>query len=533
MKIDTIKINGFGKIKDKEIELKDGINIIYGENESGKSTILKFIESMLYGLSKNKNGKNRSDFDRYQPWDDLAFSGKMKYTLQNGEEYEVFREFKKKNPVIYNGFNEDISKQFKVDKSTGISFFEEQVSVDRISFCNTAMIGQQEVKLEKADTNAMIQKISNLVTTGDDTISFQKSMEKLNKMQNEMVGTQRTKQKPINMVESNIKQLLESKKELSLYQKNAENSAKDCERINKEIEALHTQKENLKQTKQSVNENKIQNIEQKFKRRIGIFLFLFLIMTAALLFATLKTIAVAMIPVVLAVVDAFVMIKMKANFQGKNENLDSNQIEKELEKIESKINDLKLQNHILESEKSNLDEKLEKLAKIEEDLEEQKEIENELISLDTSFNLAKECLEEAYEEMKHNITPKFEQKLCEIIAEITENKYENIFIHDETGLNIEVENGAYMPVENLSIGTIDEMYLSLRLSLLSEISKENLPIFLDESFAYFDNQRLRNMLCYLQDKNYNHQIIIFTCSNREEIALNELKIEYHRIDLEK
>ena len=68
MKLDTIKINGFGKIKNKEIKLKDGINIIYGENESGKSTILKFIESMLYGLSKNKNGKNKSDFDRYQPW---------------------------------------------------------------------------------------------------------------------------------------------------------------------------------------------------------------------------------------------------------------------------------------------------------------------------------------------------------------------------------------------------------------------------------------------------------------------------------
>ena len=119
MKLDTIKINGFGKIKNKEIKLKDGINIIYGENESGKSTILKFIESMLYGLSKNKNGKNKSDFDRYQPWEDLEFSGKIKYTLQNGEEYEVFREFKKKNPIIYNSFNEDISKQFKVDKSTG------------------------------------------------------------------------------------------------------------------------------------------------------------------------------------------------------------------------------------------------------------------------------------------------------------------------------------------------------------------------------------------------------------------------------
>ena len=48
--------HGFGKLKDKEINLEEGINIIYGKNETGKSTLLKFIISMFYGLSKNKNG---------------------------------------------------------------------------------------------------------------------------------------------------------------------------------------------------------------------------------------------------------------------------------------------------------------------------------------------------------------------------------------------------------------------------------------------------------------------------------------------
>ena len=57
MKINELKINGFGKLKDKEIKFEDGINIVYGENESGKSSLLKFISSMFYGTSKNKNGK--------------------------------------------------------------------------------------------------------------------------------------------------------------------------------------------------------------------------------------------------------------------------------------------------------------------------------------------------------------------------------------------------------------------------------------------------------------------------------------------
>ena len=43
MKIKNLKITGFGKVQKKEIEFRDGINIVYGENEAGKSTLLKFI----------------------------------------------------------------------------------------------------------------------------------------------------------------------------------------------------------------------------------------------------------------------------------------------------------------------------------------------------------------------------------------------------------------------------------------------------------------------------------------------------------
>ena len=48
MNIDLLKINGFGKIKNKEINLNKNINIIYGKNEQGKTTMLKFISSMFY-----------------------------------------------------------------------------------------------------------------------------------------------------------------------------------------------------------------------------------------------------------------------------------------------------------------------------------------------------------------------------------------------------------------------------------------------------------------------------------------------------
>ena len=76
MKINKLKINSYGKLKEKEIELKNDINIIYGKNEAGKSTLLNFIINIFYGISKNKKGKEISDFEKYTPWLGEEFSGK-------------------------------------------------------------------------------------------------------------------------------------------------------------------------------------------------------------------------------------------------------------------------------------------------------------------------------------------------------------------------------------------------------------------------------------------------------------------------
>ena len=108
MKINKIKINAFGKIKNKEINLENKINLIQGKNEAGKSTLIKFILNSFYGISKNKKGKEYSDFEKYTPWFGEEFSGKIEYELDNKEKYEIFRDFKKKNPQIFNDKMEDI-----------------------------------------------------------------------------------------------------------------------------------------------------------------------------------------------------------------------------------------------------------------------------------------------------------------------------------------------------------------------------------------------------------------------------------------
>ena len=83
----------------------------------------------------------------------------------------------------------------------------------------------------------------------------------------------------------------------------------------------------------------------------------------------------------------------------------------------------------------------------------------------------------------------------------------------------------------MSVGTIDQLYLSLRLSMTEDLSKEKMPIILDEAFAYYDTQRLENILKYLVNTYPDRQIMIFTCTEREKDVLTKLNIPYNLIHL--
>ena len=630
MKINYFKINGFGKLKNKEIELTDGINIIYGENEAGKSTMLKFISSMFYGASKNKNGKDISDFDKYKPWETEEFSGKLRYTLDNDKTYEVYREFKKKNPTIYNEKMEDISKQFVVDKNKGIDFFTEQTGIEEDTFYSTAITEQEGIKLSKSSQISIVQKISNIISTGDDNVSYKKSIDKINKMQNEQVGTSKTMQRPINIVENRIENLLSEKKSLEIYKDDIYNHSMEKEQLYLDEKIEETKKEFLKEIKNKLDNNRIKNAEINFNKNLeknydekienlnkkiieqdekeidednrisfkihyialAFFIALFIIIVLLFQDTLIKYLFILPIFAILAyikykenkikhqtaddknkkndtknkILGEIEVLKQNREIQKKEaeekieklkkenerdkkeiidkyikhldlgyleENLEKSydEILRKIERKENKLNTIKFRIHSMEKDTDIINSKLDDLAKVEEELQEAELERDELISLNKSFNIAKECMESAYSQVKANISPRFTQNLCDIISKISNNRYNNITFNDTEGLNVEISNGKYLPVSRLSIGTIDQMYLSLRISCLNEISEESMPIILDEAFAYFDNERLKNMMKYISLNYTKDQILIFTCSNREKEILDNLNIKYNLIKL--
>ena len=654
MKINKIKINSYGKLKEKEIELKDGINIIYGKNESGKSTLLNFIVNSFYGISKNKKGKEYSDVEKYTPWLGEEFSGKLEYELNNKNKYEIYRDFKKKNPKIFNENMEDISKEFNIDKSKGNEFFYEQTKVDEELFLSTVVVGQQEVKLGKQEQNILVQKIANLVGTGDDNVSYKRAIDRINRRLLDEIGTQRSREKPINIINKKIEDLEQKKQELEKYEdikyeieenknkleeeisdlNNKNNLLKEIkiinekEKIEKEkikikenikkenIEKIKLIKEKINKIKnenknifeinneKTKNNKKINNEKNKLNKKIIIvFIFLLIINFLQFIFIKNKLINYIFLLTVPMTLIYFIISKNKLNkkikkqknidennlkniekinleinnlnneinlLEKNNNNLEKeinnlksnlnlkinlekekiknkylNKIEKseiinfinleninyEIEKLQNEINNKKIRSHTLELDKKNIEPKLDNLSKIEEELVNNNERMSTLNKLNLSFELAKEILAESYEEMRNTVTPKFTQELSKNISEITEKKYSKIMFNDEQGLIVELESCNYVPASKLSIGTIDQLYLSLRLSMIDELSEENLPIILDEAFAYYDTERLTNILKYLDEKYKTHQIILFTCTNREKEILEKIKVPYNLIEL--
>ena len=268
MNLQKLKINAYGKLKDKELEFKDHINIIYGKNEAGKSTILKFITNMLYGISKNKNGKPYSDFEKYKPWEGEDFSGKIEYALDNGETFEVFRDFRKKNPQIFNEQKEDISKQFNIDKSRGNEFFYEQTKMDETLFLSTIVINQEEVKLEKNEQTILIQKIANLVGTGEDNVSYKRAIDRINRRQLEEIGTQKSREKPLNVLLRENENLETEKIELEKYRNTRYEIEENKRNLLEKFSNSEMELEYLNEIKKIYEEEKIENEKIKIKENI-------------------------------------------------------------------------------------------------------------------------------------------------------------------------------------------------------------------------------------------------------------------------
>ena len=572
----------FGNIVNKNIEFSDGINLIHGDNEAGKSTLVYFIKSMFYGVNRNKGKNPFSELERFKPWKDAEFSGKMDYVVGD-EKFSAFRDFNRNNSKVFDESGNDITGDFSKDKSRGVELGFSHLGIDEETFLNSIFISQGNVIVEDNERKSMIQKLTNIIQSGDEAMSFDKAKQKLHKYLLDEVGTERTHNKPINVVTREIEAFEKTREGLIFKRTKKEDInekkkdiAKRIEDLNREYEdaekvfevkeryaRLVSEREKEYEISLKVLEKEKTEKTKKRKKTKNTLLYISSIVWIAIAICLMiyKLYIWSVIPLVLALASVLVISKfysldvnlnppqdldvIKENLKrkekkelellnkgGVKESLTSRKlmdVKNLINGIEKNKNDLLLEEHKLNIENENVSEHVERLNDVEEQLCELYEKEEDIRKLEYSIKLAEEKLDEAYEELKADIVPHIEGAIKSNIAATTNGKYVDTIYNDREGLLLENSLGDIVSVDKLSMGTIDQMYLGFRFALSEKIG--NVPIFLDETFAYYDDIRLENILRVLAEKSRTSQIFIMTCSDRERRILDRIGLGYNEVRL--
>ena len=172
MTLNELTIRGFGKFHDRTFTFSDGINILYGKNESGKSTLHSFLRAMLFGMERARGRAAKTDFfAHFEPWfGDGAYGGALKFT-EAGHVYRLERYFTR-NPL-------DLTI---VDETEGREIQEPQAFLSKLlgnlsvtAFDNTVSIGQLKRSTDAGLVNELKNYIANMNTSGNMSLNITKA----------------------------------------------------------------------------------------------------------------------------------------------------------------------------------------------------------------------------------------------------------------------------------------------------------------------------------------------------------------------
>ncbi len=155
---------------------------------------------------------------------------------------------------------------------------------------------------------------------------------------------------------------------------------------------------------------------------------------------------------------------------------------------------------------------------------------NELTVKHKAYETAIRLIGEASDYMKSAVAPRISARADEYFSAATGRKYSGLEI--DTRLSMSVGEDFRRSCEQLSAGTRDSAYLSLRLALADMLFGGcGVPIMLDDAFVRIDDERLALMSGALSEAAKKHQIIILTHSDREKNAISESGAKYTEISI--
>ena len=642
MILEKLYIDGFGKFSDYSLNFSPSIQILYGENEAGKSTIHAFIQAMLYGIPKGASKKEV--FFQYRPFSKaLGFGGSLTFSHQ-GKSYCVQRDFLQGGEAHITILPQG-EKLFE-----GESFLQSVLSPFSLeSFKNTVSIRQLKSSTEREMVYELQAMLSNFQESGNVDLNPKAALDYLEqeeakltekmipdatKRYSGLLGEVKNTRRSLSLLEAEEAQSSEEKslkglapneaiieatnreESLELQRKVAEieETREEWNRLSSllEKEGLNN-KEELLLEQEKMLQYLSHEQEEKELGKSSIFLYP-LFCFFALCFAVLTTLSFLYAYTSVALPRfpffsmgfsaylypffcAFLLFLLLALSQRRiftQQQRWVKQEKREFEEILAKRNIstfLQFQNSSKEElreegssytqakvlqyyntllEKWGEKEELEKsLALLEESYqkeknlwletsykEKQKEQREELLrqygilqnkadlirpSLEENEKLqekrealleAKERIRQIAGEIRKSFAFHLNEDCGKALSEITGGRYDSLWIDEQLHIYVNAKEG-FFPLEQASTGTIDQLYLALRLSMALLLQRENrdlLPLLFDDSFAMYDEKRLAASIGYLK-KAYPAQILLFTCHHREEKILKELGIPFEQAEL--
>lgn len=248
MKLMQIEIVGFGKLVNKKFDFHPKLNLVYGVNEAGKSTLQRSILSGLFGFFDDGtiSSQKRSLLTAYEPWESKANYGvKLIFEVDDGKKYEVSRLFSPKPETnIYDYKNKkNLNSIFRSSSQGRLFFAEELLGMSREVFENTCLVRQAElISLEKS-ASAITDTLLKISASASQETTSTQALEILENTLKEQVGTQRSRNKPLPEAQKMLEKLRTIKSNLISDNQMLSNNIRELNQIEEKYNALVRERE--------------------------------------------------------------------------------------------------------------------------------------------------------------------------------------------------------------------------------------------------------------------------------------------------
>lgn len=556
----------FGCLKNAELLLEPGLNIIEAPNESGKSTWSAFLRCMLYGMDSSRRGP-LTDKQRYAPWDGTPMEGQMQL-VHDGSGITLYRRSQqgpmKDFAALYTGSGEPVSGMSATDAGVLLTGLSEGV-FERSAFVRQgSMLVDNSPELEK--------RLTTLLTTGEEGSSFAEAEQRLLSWQRSRRSRGRGH---LPQLEAEIASLQEELRRMDMLEAELSELEQAAERAGeswksrlqlseRDIEEQHRRlnagREKLAALEARATEAELRcGPEPELPLQPGRSLWL---LWAALIFASVAAMLFrfvwGLIPLAIGVFGMVWDIMRHRQYNSARQrhgamrerwlqqHAHAARCRREAETAAAELGrwereglrpDPATAEALRETERAFLAAR-ERCAEKTGELKSRGDrliLETKLRSLETergreeeryaALELALAELRGAYEELQSRFSPMLARRTADRFEELTAGRYGEVLLQRSLSALVQ-RKGESVPRESalLSRGAMEQLYLALRIALLELLDEDGrCPLVLDDAFVSFDGERLRLALELLEELGKKRQVILFTCQKRERETLEKIK----------